>query len=173
MRRAVIWICVSNLGQKFCPLRAHGPSGALITRQVAALRLGCVLKARRTPGLGPHDRGRRDRSPLRALVGGMPVSLGLLLPLLVARTAGASSAAGARSDRQLHPTAPAVGALPVATDDSPGGALAPKTFDVSQFGAVGDGKTNSTAAVRAAATALREAGGGVLLFPKCRSVVCA
>lgn len=54
----------------------------------------------------------------------------------------------------------------MATDDSPGGALAPKTFDVSQFGAVGDGKTNSTAAVRAAATALREAGAGVLLFPK-------
>ena len=45
-------------------------------------------------------------------------------------------------------------------------ALAPKTWDISRFGAVGDGKTNNTAAVRAAAAALREAGGGVLLFPK-------
>ena len=52
---------------------------------------------------------------------------------------------------------------PLATDDL---ALAPKTWDISRFGAVGDGKTNNTAAVRAAAAALREAGGGVLLFPK-------
>lgn len=39
------------------------------------------------------------------------------------------------------------------------------TFNVRDFGAVGDGKTMDTKAVRAASAALREAGGGTLLFP--------
>eukprot|EP01051_Picozoa_sp_SAG22_P025067 SAG22_NODE_7250_length_757_cov_1.948328_1_plen_132_part_01 len=39
-------------------------------------------------------------------------------------------------------------------------------FDVTSFGAVGDGRTNSTAAVRAAALAVAAAGGGVLHFPR-------
>ena len=38
-------------------------------------------------------------------------------------------------------------------------------FSVASFGAVGDGRTNSTEAVRAAARAMAAAGGGVLLFP--------
>ena len=38
-------------------------------------------------------------------------------------------------------------------------------FDVTSFGAVGDGASNDTAAVRAAAAALAAAGGGELLFP--------
>lgn len=38
-------------------------------------------------------------------------------------------------------------------------------FDVSKYGAVGDGKTSDTKAVRAACAALSKAGGGTLLFP--------
>lgn len=38
-------------------------------------------------------------------------------------------------------------------------------FDVTKYGAVGDGKTKDTKAVRAAAAALESAGGGTLLFP--------
>lgn len=41
-----------------------------------------------------------------------------------------------------------------------------KTFDVRDFGAKGDGTTNDSAAFRAAAQALTEAGGGVLNIPK-------
>ena len=41
-----------------------------------------------------------------------------------------------------------------------------KTFDVRDFGAKGDGTTNDSAAFRAAAQALNEAGGGVLNIPK-------
>ena len=37
-------------------------------------------------------------------------------------------------------------------------------FDVTGFGAVGDGRRNDTAAVRRAADALARAGGGTLLF---------
>lgn len=39
-----------------------------------------------------------------------------------------------------------------------------RVFDVATFGARGDGRTNSTAAIRTAAAALRRAGGGELLF---------
>eukprot|EP00936_MAST-01D_sp_MAST-1D-sp1_P000926 g926.t1 len=42
---------------------------------------------------------------------------------------------------------------------------AARVFDVTDFGAVGDGTTYDTAAVRTAAEALRAAGGGTLLFP--------
>ena len=38
-------------------------------------------------------------------------------------------------------------------------------FDVTSFGAVGDGTTDDTAAIQAAADALEEAGGGELFFP--------
>jgi hypothetical protein len=94
--------------------------------------------------LGSTQRAER-RKHLHA-----PVLLGvlLLLPLLESRPTGASSN----------------GAGPLAADGP--AALVPKTWDISRFGAVGDGKTNNTAVVRAAAAALREAGGGVLLFPK-------
>ena len=48
--------------------------------------------------------------------------------------------------------------LPTATAQS-------RVFNVRQYGAVGDGKRNNTAAVRAAAFALKSHGGGTLLFP--------
>lgn len=40
------------------------------------------------------------------------------------------------------------------------------TFDVTHFGAVGDGKSDDTLAIRRAGAALQAAGGGRLLFPK-------
>jgi polygalacturonase len=40
-----------------------------------------------------------------------------------------------------------------------------QTFDVTSFGAKGDGHTDDTRAVRAAAAAVASAGGGTLLFP--------
>ena len=85
--------------------------------------------------LGSTQRAER-RKHLHA-----PVLLGvlLLLPLLESRPTGASS----------------IGAGPLAADGP--AALVPKTWDISRFGAVGDGKTNNTAVVRAAAAALREA----------------
>lgn len=39
------------------------------------------------------------------------------------------------------------------------------TFDVTHFGAKGDGVTYDTAAIRAATLAVAKAGGGTLLFP--------
>ena len=44
-----------------------------------------------------------------------------------------------------------------------------QVFDVVQHGAVGDGSTSDTAAVRGAAAALAAAGGGTLRFPAARS----
>ena len=55
--------------------------------------------------------------------------------------------------------------LPGATRGGGGGGGAQQVFDVLAFGAVGDGRTLDTAAVRAAAAALLENGGGELRFP--------
>eukprot|EP00937_MAST-01D_sp_MAST-1D-sp2_P001843 g1843.t1 len=52
-----------------------------------------------------------------------------------------------------------------------GMSTAPRIFDIEAFGAIGDGRTNSTAAVRLAARALADAGGGVLLVPAGRNFV--
>ena len=48
-------------------------------------------------------------------------------------------------------------------------ALAAGTFDVTAYGAVGDGKTDDTSAVRAALAAAAAANGGTVLFPPAKT----
>ena len=57
------------------------------------------------------------------------------------------------------------GSTIVPDDLVPTSKLSASLFDVTQFGAVGDGKTYDTDAVRAATAALSRNGGGTLLFP--------
>ena len=79
----------------------------------------------------------------------MMMLLLLLLLLLLLDSACIAAAAAAAA-------AAVVGGQPPAASE---------VFDVVQHGAVGDGVTSDTAAVRGAAAALAQAGGGVLRFP--------
>eukprot|EP01043_Picozoa_sp_COSAG02_P065989 COSAG02_NODE_10129_length_2014_cov_7.665405_1_plen_181_part_00 len=86
---------------------------------------------------------RRARGCVLLLLLLMMMMLWLLLPLLLDSACIAAAAAAAAI----------VGGQP------------PEVFDVVQHGAVGDGATSDTAAVRGAAAALAQAGGGILRFP--------
>ena len=71
-------------------------------------------------------------------------------------THASGGAAGSTSTDPCGPSNPAVVPLPT---------IGPGMFDVTSYGAVGDGKTDNTAAIKAALAAATTAGGGTVVVP--------
>ena len=89
--------------------------------------------------------------------------LGLLAALGVAQPP-----AGAQQTAPPRPAAPAAASAvepPSAAEPAPAADPAAAEFDVRDYGAVGNGSTNDTAAVNRAITAANAAGGGIVRFP--------
>lgn len=89
--------------------------------------------------------------------------LGLLAALGVAQPP-----AGAQQTATPRPAAPAAASAvepPSAAEPAPAADPAVAEFDVRDYGAVGNGSTNDTAAVNRAITAANVAGGGIVRFP--------